>query len=207
MALRDTIEHYHRNAVQFQSQYDSIRPEDVHADWRFLLDKVTPGVALDVGAGSGRDALWLARQGWQVTAVEPAQGLRDLAQQNSGDQVRWIDSQLPTLAAVERPPRGYDLILLSAVWMHLPVALRPQAFERLTALLSPGGLLIITLRFGPSDPARPMYGVSVEELQQLAHSRELVLQLLGPKVSADRLQRADVSWQTVCLQAARASNA
>ena len=60
----------------------------------------------------------------------------------------------------------------------------------------------ITLRFGPSDPERPMYAVSVDELAQLAQSQGLVLSVLGEGGSQDRLARAEVSWQTVCLRAA-----
>jgi protein-L-isoaspartate O-methyltransferase len=179
----------------------------VHADWASLLQGRTPGRALDVGAGSGRDALWLAQQGWQVTAVEPAQGLRERGQHATGEQVQWCDSQLPHLSDLDTPAQGYDLILLSAVWMHLPPSDRSQAFTRLVELLSATGLLIITLRFGPSDPERPMYAVSVDELAQLAQSQGLVLSVLGEGESQDRLARAEVSWQTVCLHAAGSENA
>lgn len=204
---KHTIAHYHRNAARFQAQYDSVAAADVHADWASLLQGRTPGRALDVGAGSGRDALWLAQQGWQVTAVEPAQGLRERGQLNTGDQVRWLDSVLPHLPDLDTPTQGYDLILLSAVWMHLPPSDRPQAFTRLVELLSTTGLLIITLRFGPSDPERPMYAVSVDELAQLAQPQGMVLSVLGEGESQDRLARAEVSWQTVCLHAAGSENA
>lgn len=194
------IEHYHQHAAQFQAQYDSLVAEEVHADWASLLDSCVPGRALDVGAGSGRDALWLMRKGWQVTAVEPAQGLRERGQRTTGKQVKWVDTQLPLLSNLERPAEGYDLILLSAVWMHLPQNERPQAFTRLAELLATTGRLIITLRFGPSDPKRPMYDVSVDELRQLAQPQRLELQRLGPEISIDRLQRPEVSWQTLCLR-------
>lgn len=127
---KHTIAHYHRNAARFQAQYDSVAAEDVHAEWASLLQGRTPGPALDIGAGSGRDALWLTQKGWQVTAVEPAQGLRERGQQTTGDQVQWHDSQLPHLSDLDTPDRGYDLILLSAVWMHLPPSDRPLAFSR-----------------------------------------------------------------------------
>ena len=198
---KHTIAHYHCNAARFQAQYDSVAAADVHADWASLLQGRTPGRALDVGAGSGRDACWLAQQGWQVTAVEPAQGLRDRGQHTTGDQVQWLDSQLPRLPDLDVPKQGYDLILLSAVWMHLSPSDRSQAFARLVELLSRAGLLIITLRFGPSDPERPMYKVSVNELTQLAQPQGLVLSVLGEGENHDRLARAEVSWQTVCLQA------
>ena len=197
---KHTIAHYHLNAARFQAQYDSVAAEDVHAEWASLLQGRTPGPALDIGAGSGRDALWLTQKGWQVTAVEPAQGLRERGQQTTGDPVQWRDSLLPHLSDLDTPDRGYDLILLSAVCMHLLPSDRPQAFTRLVELLSTTGLLIITLRFGPSDPERPMYAVSVDELAQLAQSQGLVFSVLGEGESQDQLARAEVSWQTVCIQ-------
>lgn len=197
---KQTIAHYNQHAEHFQAQYDSVNAQDVHADWVHLLAEQTPGLALDVGAGSGRDAYWLTQQGWQVTAIEPAEGLRELGQRTTGDQVSWVDSQLPLLTYLEAPTQGYDLILLSAVWMHLPKAERPEAFARLAELLTESGMMIISLRFGPSDPARPMYPVNIEELVQLAAQHGLQLQSLTDSASADFLKRSAVSWQTVCIR-------
>lgn len=195
-----TISHYHQHAARYQAQYDSVTARDVHADWASMLNELTPGLALDVGAGGGRDALWLAQQGWRVSAVEPAAGLRALGQQNTGRDVEWFDAQLPELQGLPTPEQGYDLILLSAVWMHLPPAQRPIAFQRLCDYLSPKGTIIVTLRFGPSDPDRPMFAVSIEELAILARQRGLELRVLSEGLARDRLQRTEVSWQTVCLQ-------
>ncbi len=195
-----TISHYHKNAAFYQKQYTAIDAKEIHADWLPKLAQRTPGTALDVGAGSGRDAIWLASLGWQVTAVEPAQGLRELGQLATDRSVNWVDAYLPQLDNVQPPANGYALILLSAVWMHLPASERPAAFQRLTELLSDNGILIITLRFGPSDPSRPMYSVSSTELKSLAEQYGLQFHLLNENASSDRLQRADVSWQTVCIQ-------
>ncbi|TCK07270.1 class I SAM-dependent methyltransferase [Marinobacterium mangrovicola] len=195
-----TIKHYHQHAERYQKQYDSVAAHNVHADWISLLAHRTPANALDVGAGSGRDALWLTTLGCQVTAVEPARALRELGLSTTGDCVRWVDASLPHLTDVEPPASGYDLILLSAVWMHLPSSERPLAFHRLSQLLGKTGLLVITLRFGPSDPARPMFPVSTDELKDLANREGLQMQTIRDNKSADLLQRSDVSWQTVCIQ-------
>lgn len=198
-----TIEHYHQYAGHYQTQYDSIAAQDVHADWSKWLTEQSPGYALDVGAGSGRDAHWLVQQGWRVTAVEPARALRERGRLITGNRVRWVDTRLPALEGLEKPAAGYDLVLLSAVWMHLEHAERPHAFLRLSELLSATGRLIITLRFGPSDPERPMYSVSVEELVEFAHLHGLVASELSTTNSPDQLQRTNVSWKTVCIQVAQ----
>jgi SAM-dependent methyltransferase len=65
-----TISRYNHRARQYQAQYDSVPASQVHADWSAVLADLKPGRALDVGAGSGRDAQWLTQKGWYVTAVE-----------------------------------------------------------------------------------------------------------------------------------------
>jgi SAM-dependent methyltransferase len=195
-----TIHHYHQHAARYQQQYDALPAGDVHAEWAGLLRQRAPGLALDIGAGSGRDARWLAAQGWQVTAVEPAEALRKLGEKLSSPAVTWHNAQLPELESLHIPDQGFDLILLSAVWMHLLPAQRPRAFQRLQSSLSENGMMIITLRFGPSDPDRPMYEVSVAELAELAKLHGLILEDLSKGWSSDKLQRTEVCWKTVCIR-------
>ena len=79
-----TVLHYDQHARRYQSQYDSVAATDVHAEWVGVLERLQPGYALDVGAGSGRDAAWLDRIGWRVTAAEPSPALRELGRQRPG---------------------------------------------------------------------------------------------------------------------------
>jgi SAM-dependent methyltransferase len=62
----------------------------------------TPGrLALDVGAGSGRGGAYLASQGFEVVAAEPAAGMRREGQRLH-PELKWIDDRLPDLSAVHR---------------------------------------------------------------------------------------------------------
>ena len=195
--MTKTIEHYSKKAQHYYDLYNSVDAESVHSDWKAFLQKNKAGTALDVGAGSGRDANWLAEQGWKVTSAEPADELRNLAQANSHNSVTWCSASLPELNALPHEPTTYDLILLSAVWMHLPEAERPPALKRLAELLSKNGTLYISLRFGPNDEARPMHPVSYEELATLAESNGLKARNLNTVPGKDGLQRDDVKWVTV----------
>ena len=195
--MTKTIEHYSKKAQHYFDLYNSVDAENVHGDWKAFLQKANTGNALDVGAGSGRDANWLAKQGWKVIAAEPADELRNLAQANSHNSVTWCSASLPELTALPQQPKTYDLILLSAVWMHLPEVERPPALKRLAELLSENGAMYISLRFGPNDEARPMHPVSYEELATLAESNDLKARNLNPVPGKDGLQRDDVKWVTV----------
>lgn len=197
----DPISYYHQNARTFMAQYDSMDAQQVHARWSDRLAQLPVGRALDVGAGSGRDARWLAALGWQVTAVEPAAALRQRAQCCAASAIAWVDDRLPDLAQVRSHSPQFGLILLSAVWMHVTPASRPAALKGLASLLDQGGLMVFTLRFGPADPQRPMYPVSLDELRALAGPLAMSVETLsGGVLEKDQLDRPEVSWQTVLLR-------
>jgi len=194
----DPVVTYDRQAGTLASRYESITAADVHAP---LVDLVPsgPGLALDVGAGSGRDAAWLVLLGYQVVAVEPAAGMRREGRSRHPEQrIRWIDDRLPGLATIHRLGLSYDLILLSAVWMHIPPESRPRAFRKLITLLKPGGLLLLTLRHGPDEPDRPMWPTSVGEIETLARSHGVAV--IRSVTGSDRLGRPEVSWTATCLK-------
>ena len=192
-----TIPHYDQNAEQLVSQYESLTFEHVHPA---LLDLLPPPGAtiLDVGAGSGRDAAWFAAKGYEVVAVEPSEAMRTLARQRHPSQrIHWVADSLPDLAQVRRLGLRFDLILLSAVWMHVPPAARQRALRRLATLLSPNGRLAISLRIGPPDTGRAMYEVTLPELTAMA--RQFGLRVVCTDDSPDRLGRPGVSWTTAIL--------
>ncbi|MCC5870536.1 MAG: methyltransferase domain-containing protein [Gammaproteobacteria bacterium] len=172
--------------------------ETAHAAVLEWLPKA-PGLVLDVGAGSGRDARWFAACGHEVFAVEPAAGLRDLAEgAGRNPRIHWIDDRLPELTHIGRATTAWDLIWLSAVWMHLPPADRSRAFRKLSNRLRPGGRLIITLRHGSFEDGRVAHPVSIEELLRLASEHGLICRFTG---RADDVQRRpSVSWEAVVLE-------
>jgi SAM-dependent methyltransferase len=107
------------------------------------LADLAPGRALDLGTGEGRNAIWLAERGWQVTAVDfSAVGLAKavkLAEKRGVTGVQWVEADL----RVYRPgPAAYDLVLMA--YIHLP----PEDFGALlrtaaASALVPGGTLLV----------------------------------------------------------------
>lgn len=78
-----------------------------------------------IGAGTGRDAAALAARGYATTAVEPVREMREVARRLHPDPaITWLDDSLPSPSRLAGP---FDLILLSAVWMHLAETERPGA--------------------------------------------------------------------------------
>ncbi|MEJ6080354.1 methyltransferase domain-containing protein [Vibrio sp. 1-Bac 57] len=198
---------YDKNAEQLAELYLSKTFEQVHQSW---LNYLTPVLnkkdarILDLGAGAGRDSKYMAEQGASnnvsITAIEPALTLAHLGkQQTQCLNVRWLQDSLPDLNAVTKQEVSFDLILLSAVWMHIPDSQRSRSLRKLANLLKPGGKLVISLRHGPSGDERNMFDVCSDRLLQRSKKFGL-LPLLVTENHKDVLEREAVSWQTVVLQ-------
>lgn len=196
--MTKTIKTYGKNAKQFFKEYESVSASEVHKSWTELIP-YTGGVALDIGAGSGRDAAYLVGRGFEVVAVEPSSELRQLAQQaHTSGKIHWINDSLPELRDVEKLNFKFDLILLSAVWMHIPHKQRARAFRKIANLLKPSGQLIITLRHGKSQDERVMHDVSFDEVMEFSRNHSLKLELHSD--DNDSLKRPDVYWETLVFK-------
>ena len=194
------MDYYSDNAPSLASRYNSLNPESLHGSWtRFISDQA--GIALDIGAGSGRDANWLAEKGWDVVAVEPCRKFRELAKPAGHANVIWQDDELPELKSLRAAGHRFNLILLSAVWMHVLPNKRERAFRIISELLAPGGVLVFTLRHGHDEQEnleRGFFPVSSGELENYAKQRALA-QVLNTG-SEDHLARSDVRWETLVFQ-------
>ena len=196
--MADSIGWYDANAETIAARYESVTSEAVH-DWlRDLLPRKSASV-LDIGAGSGRDAAWLAANGHDVVAVEPSASMRTAAAALYGSSaINWFDDRLPALDKVSRSGLSFDLILLSAVWMHVPENDRPRAFRKMINMLRPGGLVAITLRRGPPDTARGFHPVSPEEVEALARDHGAFVE--RHTEAMDLLGRDDVRWTQMAVR-------
>lgn len=196
--MSNSVNWYDENAVSVSKQYESVKPQEVHSWLIDLLPKPAASV-LDVGAGSGRDAAWLSSLGFDVVAVEPSKNMRDQAVTKHGiSAFRLIDDALPSLEKVTRIGLSFDVILVSAVWMHLPLSDRPRAFRKLINLLKPGGLLALTLRDGALDQERSFNAVSREEIETLAKSHGAFVEFCSDE--SDKLKRTDVNWIQMAIR-------
>lgn len=200
MSSEDVIAVYDAEAAELADRYDRISLLEAYAGMSELIAATgNEPLALDVGAGSGRDAAWLVAQGYEVVAVEPAAGMRVEGRRRHPDaKIRWLDDRLPGLVSVHGLALGFDLILLSAVWQHVAPVDRARAFRKLITLLKPGGLMLMTLRHGPAPTDRPMHPVSLSEVEGLA--RVNGVEVLRVVDKDDAMARNEVRWTMVALR-------
>jgi SAM-dependent methyltransferase len=135
-----------------------------------LLDDLPAGDAVDLAAGEGRHALWLAGRGWRVTAVDFSDvGLDRGRGQPGADRVTWVTADVLTWSA---PPASVDLVLVA--YLHLPEADLLALLERAVGWLRPDGRLLVlghdvdNLERGVGGPQEPAILHSVERLRPVA---------------------------------------
>lgn len=197
--MNDPVAGYDACGAELAGRYERLRPEAVHAAFVEFIPSGDGRLALDIGAGSGRDAAWLRSFGFEVVAVEPAKGMREAAaEHHANEDIRWLDDRLPALTATHRLGLAFDVILLSGVLMHVPPDERPRAFRKVAALLKPGGRLLLSVRDGPGAPDRPMWPIPRGELE--GYARAHGLSILQIAESEDLQDRADVRWTTYVFQ-------
>lgn len=130
---------------------------------RFLVETVAalpPGRALDLAAGEGRNAVWLATLGWTVTAVDWSQVALDKGRrraEHAGVEIDWV---LEDLAGWRSPGPRYDLVMI--VYLQVPAADRVPVWREAAAAVAAGGRLVVIGHDsanlaggygGPSSPA------------------------------------------------------
>jgi len=152
------------------------------------LGDLPPGRALDLAAGEGRNALWLAERGWQVSAVDFSQvaldkgrALQEHHEQGRDLSVDWVHADALTFDAGDV---SYDLALLA--YLQLPADERRAACLRAFGTLRGGGTFFLVAHDstnltegtgGPSDPS------------VLYTAEEVLADLDGERFEVERAER------------------
>lgn len=176
---------------------------------RFLTAEVgalPPGRALDLAAGEGRNAIWLAERGWTVRAVDfsdvaAEKGQRFAAARSVAERVRF---EVADLRDYVPEPHGFDLVTI--VYLQIPADELTSVIRRAARAVAPGGTFLLvghdatnlTRGYGgPQDP-RVLYSpdlvvaaigdelelVKAETVERLVETDD------GPRVAVDCLVRA-----------------
>lgn len=140
-----------------------------------LVEALTPGTAIDVACGEGRNAVWLARQGWAVTGVDFSPVGINKARQIAGDtHVDWVVDDATTY----RPGKAFDLVII--FYLQLPQDQVATAFEHAIAAMAPGGTFfavghaLSNLTDGYGGPPMPEILWSEDRIAPLLTGLEIV---------------------------------
>lgn len=203
MPNNPALSYYEKHAVSLADGYETVSFETAHPELLKLLQDDLGGkelTILEVGAGTGRDAAWFAKQGHNVIAVEPSIAMQRIAKTlHPNLEIEWRVDALPNLATIKPSKQKYDLITLSAVWMHVPPNERLDALKTLIEFLEPDGHIYLTLRVGPEEPQRGIYSVSTDEVVEIASSLGMTAEKIDNQ--GDLLGRANIRWDYMLIKA------
>lgn len=173
---------------------------------RFVAEEtadLTPGTALDLACGEGRNAIWLAERGWTVTAVDFSAVALDKARQLAARRGVEVDWRHDDVAAPGPPWGAFDLVLV--VYLQLPAPARDRALHRAAASLAPGGTIVVVghhaanlteghggpqdpaVLYGPDEVTAALAGLTVVRADRV--EREVATED-GPRTAIDVLVRA-----------------
>jgi SAM-dependent methyltransferase len=197
-------EGYADEAEDLLKRYEGIPAADAHRAVRHLIP-AGPSRVLDIGSGTGRDAAWFASMGHRVVAVEPTDAMRLPAMAlHPSPQIEWLNDSLPELALVRRRGERFDLVMLTAVFMHLDAQQRQRAMPNLAALVREGGTVIMKIRHGPVPAGRRMFEITPEETIELARMQDLHPVLnLRTQSSLEQNRAAGVDWTSLAFVKAK----
>jgi SAM-dependent methyltransferase len=141
-----------------------------------LAGRLSPeAFILDVGCGSGRDLLWMKKQGFEVVGFERSSGLAELARENAGCEVIEADFETYDFSAIM-----VDAVMIVGALVHIPHDSFREVFINITSALSENGSVLLTLKEGEGSrkdsDGRIFFLWQDEEAQELFES-------LGFKVS------------------------
>ena len=145
-----------------------------------------PGTALDLGCGEGADAIWLARQGWSVTAVdvsavalerahshEQAELAREGVQASGGDILGRISWQLADLTQWQ-PGASYDLV--TSQFLHSQELDWRLPLRAAAGAVKPGGTLLVV---GHHPDHLPPWGANLHQHRNMLYTGEQLVRELG----------------------------
>jgi 2-polyprenyl-3-methyl-5-hydroxy-6-metoxy-1,4-benzoquinol methylase len=148
-----TMQHDHHGDIEFTQDYWDNRYLTADRLWSGRPNvqlvaqaaDLQPGDALDVGCGEGADAIWLAGQGWHVSAVDVSAVALDRAARHAaaqgGELAARITWQQADLLSWDPGTAQFDLV--SAQFMYLPHPAFEEMCARLAAAVRPGGTLLM----------------------------------------------------------------
>jgi len=132
----------------YQKKYKAYHEKTFSIDPSSFLEPLVKKLSaeafiLDVGCGSGRDLLWIKKQGFEGIGFERSPGLAQLARENVGCEV--IDGDFETY---DFSLFLVDAIILVGALVHIPYERFSKVFENITSSISKHGIILITLKEG-----------------------------------------------------------
>ena len=141
---------------------------------RFVAERLAdrePGRGVDLGSGEGRNSIWLAERGWEMTAVDFSAVAVDRGRSRT-DAVRFVEADVFEWEPEERE-KGLDLVLVA--YLQVDVARFESLVRKCSTWLSPGGELFMI----GHDLSNLDEGIGGPQVPEILWELDVILEWLG----------------------------
>lgn len=192
--MTKTLEYYNKNAELFSENTFDV---DMSTLYQQFLDYLSPnGSILDIGCGSGRDALFFHQQGYKVTAFDFAPELVQLARQNTGLDIQ--EASFYDIDDIEK----YTGIWACASLLHCERSRLPEVLTKIINALKPDGICYLSFKYGSED--REKEGRHFTDLNEVQMAELLIphknILLLQQWITTDNRPDRDDKWLNIIFQ-------
>ncbi|MCW2903857.1 MAG: SAM-dependent methyltransferase [Streptosporangiaceae bacterium] len=152
---------------------------------RFVAEELcglAPGRALDLASGEGRNALWLAERGWDVTAVDFSPIAVERARRLAEARSLNMDHLVVDVVSWVPPEQAFDAVVIA--YLHLPATEMSAVLERAAAALRPSGVLLVV----GHDRTNVTEGVGGPQDPLILHTPDTITSAL-PGMVVERAER------------------
>ena len=150
-ASKSTLNYYDENAVEFACQTVSIDMHDLYELFISQLPQRDTQSVLDVGCGSGRDANYFARQGYDVTAIDTSVELIQWAQKHHmSSRIGWVNLDFSSIEK-QAWENKFTGIWACASLLHVPFLELPFIINSLLDTLTDDGVMYLSFKYGEGE--------------------------------------------------------
>ncbi len=152
---------------QGDTYYYGLQP---NAHFKAFIESLKPGCLLLPGEGEGRNAVYAAFLGWQVTAMDYSDEAQKKAFALAEKQGVTLNYDLGAVEGYQPKANTYDVI--ACIFLHLPAEVRHQVYQNLRKGLKPGGYFFVTgftkqqLQYDSGGPKNEDWLFSADELEK-----------------------------------------
>ena len=148
---KSTLNYYDDNAVEFANQTVSIDMHDLYELFLNQLPKRSTQSILDVGCGSGRDASYFAKQGYDVTAIDASAELIHWAQKHHmSNKISWYNLDFSSIKKHSWKNK-FTGIWACASLLHVPFFELPFIINSLLETLVDEGVMYLSFKYGKGE--------------------------------------------------------
>lgn len=150
-----------------------------------LCRDLPAGRSIDLAAGEGRNAIWLAEQGWDSTAVDFSDVAVDKARRIAERRGVEITAEVADLEEYVPTPGGYDLVLVA--YLQLPAPQLAPILDRAAAAVAPGGTFLLICH----DRENLEHGYGGPQHLEVLTTPDQVVASLGDELTVERAEVAE----------------